>query len=153
MSIAPSRSPSISGRPVNIPAVVPGGPPSTLVTSSTSRPAGGVTSIIAWKLTDDAKASGVQVRTVSVYTPLSSVVAVASGPGTRPSLCGSGDTRTRTPATPAPVVISVARPVIFRGTGVGPDAEVVSGVALGATVGGETDIVGGATVGVGSRVR
>src|SRR6266849_5083832 len=93
------------------------------------------------------------MRTVSVYTPLSLVVAVTSGPGTRPSLIGIGDARTRTPATAAPVVISVARPVIFRGTGVGLGAAVVASVALGVTVGVETEIVGSATVGVGSRVR
>ena len=51
------------------------------------------------------------------------------------------------------VVISVARPVIFRGTGVGPGSGVVDAVALGVSVGVETEIVGGATVGVGSSVR
>jgi len=64
-------------------------------------------------------------------------------------LIGIGDTRTRTPATAAPVVISVARPIIFRGTGVGLGAAVVGGVALGVRVGVETEIVGSATVGVG----
>src|SRR5712692_2514345 len=132
ISIGPLRSFRISGR---IPPMVPGGPPSAPVTSSTSRPGGGVTSSITWKLLDEPRASGVQMRTVSVYTPLSLVVAVTSGPGTRPSLCGIGDARTSTPATAAPVVISVARPVIFRGTGVGLGAAVVASVALGVTVG------------------
>ena len=69
----------------------------------------------------------------------------------------------RTPDTAAPVVESVARPIIFCGTGVGPGggivggvglgAGVVGGVALGVSVGVETEVVAGATVGVGSRVR
>jgi len=56
------------------------------------------------------------------------------------------------PATPAPVVLRVARPIIFRGTVVGPEAGAVDGVALGVSVGVETESVGVATVDVGSGV-
>ena len=69
----------------------------------------------------------------------------------------------RTPDTAAPVVESVARPVIFCGTGVGLGGGIVGGVGLGAgVVGGvelgvsvevDTEVVGAATVDVGSSVR
>lgn len=72
----------------------------------------------------------------------------------RPSSIGIGDPRTWTPATPAPVVISVARPLIVRATGVGlGGGVVVGGGVLGVRVGVGLGIVDGVPVATGSGVR
>jgi hypothetical protein len=61
-------------------------------------------------------------------------------------LIGIGVPRTRTPATPLPVDVSVARPLIVRATGVGFGAGVVGGDALGVRVALEDGIVVGCGV-------
>jgi len=74
------------------------------------------------------------------------------GTGTRPSLIGIGDPRTWTPATPTPVVVSVARPLIVRARGVGA-GEAVGGARLGVRAGVDPGVADGATLAAGSRVR
>ena len=55
---------------------------------------------------------------------------MTSGPGARPSLNGIGETRTRTPAMPAAVAVSLAVPLTVRATGDGSENGVAEGVGL-----------------------
>ena len=122
-------------------AEVPGGAPFDLVTSITRSPGGGAMSTISWSLLDDASASGGHKNTVNEYVPSLPLTPVTSGPGGALRLIGMGIARTRTPATPAPLVTRLARPWSVRSIGA-PG----KGVAVGAAVGDDTTLAVGSGV-------